>query len=406
MDVFVARQPIFTKSQKIFGYELLFRNSLDNAYNCNDGDQATSDVIYNSFFTIGMDNLTGGKRAFINFTENLLKKEIPMLLPKELVVVEILENVEPTIELIEACKKLKKAGYLLALDDFVFQPKFVPLLDLADIIKIDFLSTTGHDRKRVIQDVGDRGIKFLAEKVETRADFEQAVKLGYAYFQGYFFSKPIVLKGKDIPTNKVNQLRVIRVLRELEKENFKFGAIEQFIMYDVTLSYQLLRFINSVAFSLANEISSVKHALVLLGKNEIFKWISLIVMRTVGDNKTDGILVTSLARAKFCELIAEKAGLKEREPELFMMGMFSLIDVFIRRPLKDILAELPISEDVKGALLGETNKLSKVYRLTLAYERAEWTDFTMYAANLGIKEEDIPDYYKKAVAWADEICRL
>jgi EAL and modified HD-GYP domain-containing signal transduction protein len=406
MDVFVARQPIFTKNQKIFGYELLFRNSLDNAYNCKDGDQATSDVIYNSFFAIGMDNLTGGKRAFINFTENLLMKEIPMLLPKELVVVEILENVEPTIELIEACKKLKEAGYLLALDDFVFQPQFVPLLNLADIIKIDFLSTTGHDRKRVIQDVGDRGIKFLAEKVETRADFEQAVKLGYAYFQGYFFSKPIVLKGKDIPTNKVNQLRVIRVLRELEKENFKFGAIEQFIMYDVTLSYQLLRFINSVAFSLANEISSVKHALVLLGKNEIFKWVSLIVMRTVGDNKTDGILVTSLARAKFCELIAEKAGLKEREPELFMMGMFSLIDVFIRRPLKDILAELPISEDVKGALLGETNKLSKVYCLTLAYERAEWTDFTMYAANLGIKEEDIPDYYKKAVAWADEICRL
>ncbi|AIF49621.1 EAL and HDOD domain-containing protein [Pelosinus sp. UFO1] len=406
MDVFVARQPIFTKSQKIFGYELLFRNSLDNAYNCKDGDQATSDVICNSFFAIGMDNLTGGKRAFINFTENLLIKEIPMLLPKELVVVEILENVEPTIELIEACKKLKEAGYLLALDDFVFQPKFVPLLNLADIIKIDFLSTTGHDRKRVIQDVGDRSIKFLAEKVETRADFEQALKLGYAYFQGYFFSKPIVLKGKDIPTNKVNQLRVIRVLRELEKENFKFGAIEQFIMYDVTLSYQLLRFINSVAFSLANEISSVKHALVLLGKNEIFKWVSLIVMRTVGDNKTDGILVTSLTRAKFCELIAEKAGLKEREPELFMMGMFSLIDVFIRRPLKAILAELPISEDVKGALLGETNKLSQVYRLTLSYERAEWTDFTMYAANLGIKEEDIPDYYKKAVAWADEICRL
>jgi len=406
MDVFVARQPIFTKNQKIFGYELLFRNSLDNAYNCNDGDQATSDVICNSFFAIGMDNLTGGKRAFINFTENLLIKEIPMLLPKELVVVEILENVEPTIELIEACKKLKEAGYLLALDDFVFQPKFVPLLNLADIIKIDFLSTTGHDRKRVMQDVGNRGIKFLAEKVETRADFEQAVKLGYAYFQGYFFSKPIVLKGKDIPTNKVNQLRVIRVLRELEKENFKFGAIEQFIMYDVTLSYQLLRFINSVAFSLANEISSVKQALVLLGKNEIFKWVSLIVMRTVGDNKTDGILVTSLTRAKFCELIAEKAGLKEREPELFMMGMFSLIDVFIRRPLKAILAELPISEDVKGALLGENNKLSQVYRLTLAYERAEWADFTMYAANLGIKEEDIPDYYKKAVAWADEICRL
>jgi c-di-GMP-related signal transduction protein len=406
VDVFVARQPIFTNRQKLFAYELLFRDSYENACTCADGDQATSDVICNSFFAIGMNILTGGKRAFINFTENLLKKEIPLLLPKEVVVVEILETVEPTPALIAACIKLKQAGYLLALDDFVFQAKFIPLLDIADIIKIDFLTTIGHDRKKVINDIGKRNIKFLAEKVETRADFEQAVKFGYSYFQGYFFSKPIVLKGNDAPTSKVNQLRVLKVLHELNKENFTFEAIEKFIMYDLALSYQLLRFINSAAFSLTNEISSVKHALVLLGKNEIIKWISLIVMRTVGDNKTDGILVTSLVRAKFCELIARKVGLKSRESELFMMGMFSLIDVFIGRPLKGIMKELPISEAVKGALLGDANEFSLVYRLILSYEGADWPTVTAHAASLGIEEGDIPESYKKAVYWADEICAL
>lgn len=406
MDVFVARQPIFTKSQKLFAYELLFRDSYENTCTCTDGDQATSEVICNSFFAIGMDVLTGGKRAFVNFTENLIKKEIPLLLPKELVVIEILETVEPTAELIKACEKLKQAGYIVALDDFVFHPKFMPLLDIADIIKVDFLTTTGHDRKRIMSSVGERNIKFLAEKVESRADFEQAVKLGYSYFQGYFFSKPLVLRGKAAPSSKINQLRVLRVLQELDKENFNFNAIEKFIMYDLALSYQLLRFINSAAFCLTNEISSVKHALVLMGKNEIVKWVSLIVMRTVGDNKTDGILVTSLVRAKFSELLAERVGFKGRESELFMMGMFSLIDVFIGRPLKDIMAELPISEEIKSALLGEYNDFGKIYHLVLFYERAQWETFMTCAASLGIEEKHIPDDYKKAVAWADEVCSL
>jgi c-di-GMP-related signal transduction protein len=406
VDVFVARQPIFTKRQKLFAYELLFRDSYENACTCTDGDRATSDVICNSFFAIGMDILTGGKLAFINFTENLLKQEIPLLLPREVVVVEILETVEPTPSLLAACIKLKQAGYLLALDDFVFQPKFIPLLDICDIIKVDFLTTIGHDRKRIMHDVGGRNIKFLAEKVETRADFEQAVKFGYSYFQGYFFSKPMVLKGKSAPTSKINQLRVFKVLQELDKENFTFENIEKFIMYDLALSYQLLKFINSAAFNLSSEISSVRHALVLLGKNEIIKWVSLIVMRTVGDSTTDGILVTSLVRAKFCELIAGKADLKERESELFMMGMFSLIDVFIGRSLKEIMDELPISEAVKGALLGESNEFSQIYRLTLSYESADWKSVTDFAASLDIGERNIPDLYKKAICWADEICAL
>lgn len=406
MDIFVARQPIFNRLQKLFAYELLFRDSYDNNYRCANGDQATIDVICNSFFAIGIDTITGGKRAFINFTENLLLQEIPLLLSRKSVVVEILETVEPTPEVIAVCKKLKQAGYLIALDDFVFHPRFAPLLDVADIIKIDFLTTTGPDRRKIMVRVKNRNIYFLAEKVETREDFEEALDLGYSYFQGHFFSKPVILKGKDIPSNKLNQLRITKVLQELSKENFRFGSIEKFIMYDVSLSYQLLRFINSAQFCLSNEISSVKQALVLLGKNEINKWISLIIMRTFSNKGTDGIIITSLVRAKFCELIAEKANLKERESELFMMGMFSLIDVFIGRSLKAILYELPITDDVKNALLGDINDLWIVYDLILAYEKADWKIVTKRAANLGVPEKQIPHLYKQSVEWADDICAL
>lgn len=406
MDIFVARQPIFNRLQQLFAYELLFRDSYDNNYRCVNGDQATIDVICNSFFAIGIDTITGGKRAFINFTENLLLQEIPLLLSKNSVVVEILETVEPTPEVIAICKKLKHAGYVIALDDFVFHPKFSPLLDIADIIKIDFLITTGHDRQKIMLRVKNRNIHFLAEKVETREDFEEGLELGYSYFQGHFFSKPVIFKGKDIPTNKLNQLRITKVLQELGKENFRFGSIEKFIMYDVSLSYQLLRFINSAQFCLSNEISSVKQALILLGKTEINKWISLIIMRSFSNKGTDGIIITSLVRAKFCELIADKTILKDRESELFMMGMFSLIDVFIGRPLKAILSELPISDDVKNALLGEFNDFGIVYDLTVAYEKANWQIVTKRAASLSVSERDIPDLYKQSVKWADEICKL
>lgn len=406
MDIFVARQPIFNRFQKLFAYELLFRDSYDNNYQCANGDQATIDVICNSFFAIGIDTITGGKRAFINFTENLLRQEIPLLLSRKSIVVEILETVEPTPEVITVCKKLKQAGYLIALDDFVFHPKFLPLLDIADIVKVDFLATTGYERKRIMNTAENRSIYFLAEKVETREDFEHGLELGYSYFQGHFFSKPVVFKGKNIPANKLNQLRIAKVLQELGKDNFTFSNIEKFIMYDVSLSYQLLRFINSAQFCLSNEISSVKQALVLLGKNEINKWISLIIMRTFSNKGTDGIVVTSLMRAKFCELIAEKANLKERESELFMMGMFSLIDVFIGRPLKAILNELPISEDVKNALLGEVNDLRFVYDLIVAYEQADWELVTKRSASLGVAEKEIPVLYKQSLEWADEICAL
>lgn len=198
MEVFVARQPIFDKNSEIFGYELLFRSGHNNFYDGLDENLATSRVIYNSISVIGMENLTGNKRAFINFPYEMLINEAATTLPKESVVIEVLENVYPDYDVIKACKKLKQLGYILALDDFILKPEYEPLIELADIIKVDFLLTKSTDRESIIKKINSPKIKFLAEKVETREEYNMAYELGYSYFQGYFLSKPVIMKGIDI----------------------------------------------------------------------------------------------------------------------------------------------------------------------------------------------------------------
>jgi c-di-GMP-related signal transduction protein len=210
MEVFLARQPIFNKHQEVVAYELLFRVGSENSYNHINGDEATLDVISSSFLLIGMDALTGGKRAFINFTGNLIKADVATILPKNLIVVEVLENVKFDDEILASCRKLKKLGYTLALDDFVYNRQFIELIKLADIIKVDFLQTKGEDRRAIIQNVYCPSVKFLAEKVETKEDFEEAVALGYSYFQGYFFSKPVIISVKQIPSNKLSYIKLLR----------------------------------------------------------------------------------------------------------------------------------------------------------------------------------------------------
>ncbi len=403
MEVFVARQPIFDVQQRVFAYELLFRVGKETAFNGLDGDEATSEVICRSFFAIGIDNMTGGKRAFINFTGNLLIKEIPQLLPKEIVVVEILENVDPTPDVIEACHNLKKAGYLLALDDFIFEPRFKPLLEIADIVKIDFTLTKGDARRNVIKMLDNGHIKFLAEKVETREEYDQAVAMGYEYFQGYFFSKPMLLSGKDMPGNRIHPLKV---LRELNKSEIEYDVVEKLVLQDIAMTYQLLKFINSASFGFRKEIASVRQALVLLGRKELMKWVSLIALRSVSKGKTDELIVICMIRARFGELIAQKIGFKGRTEEVFMMGLFSLIDVFVDMEMERILPELPLSQEVKEALLGNDNIFRRILNLIGAYEQGDWERFFEYTKEFKLDDAEMPEIYCQAVEWADEVIKL
>lgn len=399
MDVFVARQPILDPLGHIIAYELLFRESMDNYFRNTDGDLATSSVISSSFFLMDINKLTMGKPAFINFTAKLLKEDMVTLLPKHQVVIEILENVEPDPEILVACKQLKANGYQLALDDFVFRPEYRSLIELADIIKVDFQATTGLELKALIQRLKGLKIRFLAEKVETLNEYEKAKEYGYGLFQGFFFSRPNIVQGKDISSNKLNYLRL---LQQVNSPHIEIDELDKIIKADISLTYKLLKFINSSAFGFKAQISSIKQALVLLGLNEVKKWASVIVMGNITHGKPDALAIQSYVRASFAEKLAPKVGLAGMGSNAFLLGLFSLIDACLDRPLPEILEELPIEVAVKNALLGQPNGYLYLLDLIIAYEKGDWPVVNRLINKFSIEEECVPQYYLKALQEANE----
>ena len=397
MKKFVARQPIFDPHQKVYAYELLFRSGMDNFFDASDPDQASTSVIVDSLLLMGMEKLTGGDRAFINCTRNVLIKGYAALLPKDKVVVEILESVEPDDEVVGACLRLKRAGFMLALDDFIYEERLEPLLPLIDFVKVDFRETTERDRKALVEKLSPRGIKMVAEKVETRSELQQASEMGYTYFQGYFFSKPEIVVAQDIPGYKLNYLRVLQAVNQPE---INLVELENIIKLEASLTYKLLRYLNSAFFGFRTEIRSIHHALALLGEEELKKWASLIAMAAMGADKPPELVVSVIVRAVFCESLAPRIGMMNRSNDLFLLGMMSLIDAVLDRPLPEILEKMPISHEVKEALLGVENRFRDVYETVIAYEAADWRSFAEKARKLNLDEETVPDLYLKSVEWA------
>ena len=397
MKKFVARQPIFDPHQKVYAYELLFRSGMDNFFDASDPDQASTSVIVDSLLLMGMEKLTEGDRAFINCTRNVLIKGYAALLPKDKVVVEILESVEPDDEVVGACLRLKRAGFMLALDDFIYEERLEPFLPLIDFVKIDFRETTEMDRRALVEKLSPRGIKMVAEKVETMSELHQASEMGYTYFQGYFFSKPEIVVAQDIPGYKLNYLRVLQAVNQPE---INLVELENIIKLEASLTYKLLRYLNSAFFGFRTEIRSIHHALALLGEEELKKWASLIAMATMGADKPPELVVSVIVRAVFCESLAPRIGMMNRSNDLFLLGMMSLIDAVLDRPLPEILEKMPISHEVKEALLGVENRFRDVYETVIAYEAADWREFAEKARKLNLDEETVPDLYLKSVEWA------
>jgi EAL and modified HD-GYP domain-containing signal transduction protein len=398
MEVYVARQPIFNKNKKLYGYELLFRDGLSNAFPDIDGDTATSKLLSNSFFSIGMNQLTSGKTAFINFPQSLLLNKVPMMFPSEKMTVEILENVDPNEQVISACTDIAKAGYSLALDDFVFKNELQPLIELADIIKIDFMLTPIDEIQKIVNQFKCNNIKLLAEKIETYEDFEKALSMGFMYFQGYFFSKPEIISGQEIAPAKITLLQIVG---EANKKDCSFDKLEKLINRDVSISYKLLRYINSAFFKRACEISTIKHAIVLLGEMEIKRFISMVATAELASDKPEELVRTSIIRARFCELV----GLHSRNgadiSELFLMGLFSLIDAMLDNNMEDIMQTLPLSKNIKQALLEEKGDLADYLKLVSSYESANWETFSSIISKINIDEKKFPEFYQDAVNWAD-----
>ncbi len=396
MKFFVARQPIFDRSSKVFAYELLFRTGVEMCVPVISGSQASATVISNSFLNLGLEHFTGGKRAFINFTPDLILKQIPTLIPKEQIVVEIIEHAEPTPELLRECAALKDAGYMIALDDYDGGSRWRLFVEFADIIKVDFVATSGSARKRLARDLGGGQAMLLAEKVETMTEYQEAADLGFSAFQGFFFARPQLVSGQDIPGLKLNALRLSA---EITRRDCDFDKLEEIIKRDVSLSYRLLRFINTAAFGWQRRIESVRHALVLLGQREVRRWIMLVAIAGILTDRPEELLVQSVIRARFCEQLAYSLGMEGRELELYLLGLFSSLDAILDQPMDKVLERVPLSEEIRAALAGAPSPPRTALELALAYERGEWERVAALARSLAIDEESLPEIYGSAVEW-------
>ena len=394
MEVFVTRQAIFDKKKEVHGYELLFRAGFESYYDTLDADKATVDMM--AF--VNFSELTDGKRGFAKFPRNLLLKEFPATLPSEMVTVGIAEDIEPDDQLLATCRQLKAAGCQLAMENFTLDRRDSPLLELADVVKVDFTTTTIVDRMAVCEELGGSGVEMLARKVATADEFDQAVEWGYSYFHGSFVSKPVIRPDKDISTNKLVHLQV---LNEVNQPELPYDKLEDLIKQDVALTYKLLRFMNSVWFGLRYEVKSIKHALVLLGPKEVKKWASLVVVGGTADDKPRELLRCSLTRAKAAEQLAPLIGKKAVASDLFLMGMFSVIDALMDVPMASVLDQLPLSEQIKTALIAGEGPFRPVLDTVVAYEQGEWERFSAQAAALGLDETVVPELFRSALKWAN-----
>lgn len=397
MDVFVARQPIFNRHKKIYGYELLFRTGMDNAFPNLDGETATSSLLSSSFFTVGIEKISGGNVVFINFTEELLLQGTPAMFPPGNIMVEVLENVNPDDKVIAACEELVAKGYDLALDDFVFTEAWLPLVKLAKIIKIDFRLTGIQEIKEIVATVTPHKCRLLAEKIETYKEFQQAKSMGFTYFQGYFFSKPEVLKNKDIPSS---QLSYFQLITEVAKTEFSVSSLERLINQDVSVSFKLLKYLNSAYFSRLQPISSIRQAIAFLGERGVRQFVSLIAASKLSESKPTELIRISIIRARFLEQVAIDLK-EENSSDFFMLGLFSLLDAMLDNSMEHLMAQLPLTESVKHALVKRQGRMFLFLLAIEQYEVGGWEKFDQTTTALGLDQGKVTGFYLDAVGWAD-----
>jgi EAL and modified HD-GYP domain-containing signal transduction protein len=405
MDVLVGRQPILDSHNKTVAYELLFRSGTENRFDGTDGSVASTAVIANSFLTIGCNRVLGTKRGFINFTRTLLVEGHAWILPKDRVVIEILEDVEPDAEVVEACRKLKEAGYRMALDDVGAADTRFPLQPFAEYVKIDWKGTEAAFRAQLCDYFRERGLRLLAEKVETKEDFEAALACGCELFQGFYFARPEILSARQVPTSK---MACLRLLSEIQKADLNFEFIETLVRPDIGLTQKLLFFVNSAAFPRRSRIGSLPQALAYLGEGNIRQWVMLAAMPKLASGKPAELVTASLIRARFCELAAERAQPRMRASAGFLVGLLSLLDAMVGRPLDELVEELGLEAHVADAILGrsrEDDGLRVLLDLAVDLGRSNFDSALRFAAASGISLALAGELHLEAMTWADSLSR-
>jgi len=403
----IARQPILALDESVEGYELLFRENPEerryfpDAADATGADQATLAAI-DTLNLLGLEVLCDGRAAFINCAQSMLLKGYFAMLPPGETVLEIDEAVGADATVEAACQRLKQAGYRIALDRFAPSDPRAPLLDYADFLKVDVKKLTREDSAGLAARYGTDHRRMLALKVESRQDFVTAKQCGYRLFQGYFFRRPERLQARQIPAN---QATFLRLLQAIAKPQLDFNEIEDLIKHEPSLCYRLLRYLNSPLLGLASPVQSVRHALNLLGEREAVRWIRMATTLVLGQEKTSDLVLASLVRARFCELLAPKV--PHGNSDLFLLGMLSLMDAILQMPIGIVVEDLHLDAGIKAQLVfgktGEKTPLSPIYDLMVAREAGDWSAVTSLGKQLNLSLYFIAESYNAAMKWGHQM---
>ena len=390
---FIGRQPIFDRDLGVYAYELLFRGSGEaQAAEFTDGEQATSEVVLSTFVDLGLERVVGDTRVFINCARAFLTAEERLPFPRDKVVFEVLEDVEPTPEVLAGLERLVRQGYQLALDDFLYDERHRPLMELAHMAKIELPKADREALPGVVKKLRAHGLKLVAEKVENYQEFELCRELGFDYFQGYFLSRPKVIQGRRLTANR---LAVLELLAKVNNPDTSPEELARVLSGDVTLSYRLLRLVNSAFFGLPRRVDSIRQAIVFLGQKVLKNWASLLVTAGVEDKPRE-LSRIAMIRARMCENIARESG--GGDPDLaFTAGLFSTLDALMDLPMEEIVDQLPLGEPLRDALLRREGAAGQVLHWTLAYERWDWAAIDVER----IDPAELEAAFLEAIEWAD-----
>jgi EAL and modified HD-GYP domain-containing signal transduction protein len=399
-SVYVARQPIFEVGRGLYGYELLYRRDISIDHADGDDTHMSADVIANALLGVGIRNISGGRVVFVNFSHGQLLDRSWELFDPETVVIELLERVENNCETLAACREMTSAGYKLALDDFVADERMHPLVELASIVKIDVLNRPVADLRGVADQLRPSGVRLLAERVETASVRDVCTDLGYELFQGYLFSRPETLTKSDV---SASHLAVVQLLNLLQNPDTPDSALDAAFQSDVALCYKLLRIVNAAALG-GRSITSIPHAVRLVGREMLHRWLAVLLVSSLGrsGDVSRELALTAITRARMCELVTVASAERRQAGSAFIVGLLSLLDVLLEIPMPTILARLELSEDVKGALLARHGPLGTPLQLVEAYEKANWDAARGLALESAVPLDMIPTLYFDALHWASE----
>ena len=395
---YVARQPILDLRGRLHGYELLFRDGESSSFR-GDGDLATRTMLDNSVI-FGLEKLAGGVAAFVNCTLESLTEALVDVLPPSMTVLEILENLDPTPELVEACRRLKAAGFRIALDDFTWRPGIEPLVDLADYIKVDFIKTGAKERGTLLNRLADHAVALIAEKVETRADYQQAREEGFNLIQGYYFCRPVLLTNRSVPANRLSQIEVLRMLQD---DSLDLHKLSRLVKRDTSLTYRLLRLINSPLCGVSQEVCSVQGALIAVGEDVFRRIATLAITSELNGDQPQEVLRMAFVRARFCELGAGLCGLNPTEQ--YLLGLLSLLPVMLRLPMEDLAPSLPLRDEIRRALLGDDLPERMLLTWLFSHEHADWDACDGIVQSNRLCREQLHASYAEAVDWAEAALR-